>query len=94
MLVCIARLVSDAVSWAFDGVPGIILKVYWILEGIAICMLSLNLYFGLPLQTYAQTFSALEAEMKLEGELREQQEQLSLALAAAQQANRASMILF
>ena len=23
MLVCIARLVSDAVSWAFDGVPGL-----------------------------------------------------------------------
>ena len=23
MLVCIARLVSDAISWAFDGVPGL-----------------------------------------------------------------------
>lgn len=238
MLVCIARLLSDAVSWAFDGVPGlffgiltrcsnyitfvtndlvslvfsvflwqlvrredekpgIILKAYWTLEGLAIAMLTLNLYFGwcysfdsnnlysrgkyyhlthiapiaallvicwmlhwyrdrfnrklkflgwsyfvlmtiatvyeymnfgLSLQTYAQTFSALAAffvgeielrenllathnqleqaneelkedekrvkdalaaEMKMEGELREQQEQLSLALAAAQQANRA-----
>ena len=238
MLVCIARLVSDAISWAFDGTPGLfwgiitrgsnyitfvtndlislifsvflwklveregekpgpILKAYWILEGIAMGMLTLNLYFGwcysfdssnlysrgkyyhlthvapiaallvvlwmliryrnrfskklkflgwsyfilmtvatayeymnfgLSLQTYAQTFSALvaffvgeielrenlisthekleqaneelkeeekkvkaalEAERKKDGELREQQEQLSLALAAAQQANRA-----
>ena len=87
MIVCIARLVSDAISWAFDGVPGlfwgiltrssnyitfvsndlvslvfsifiwnlvkdenetpgIILKAYWILEGIAISALTLNLYFG------------------------------------------------
>ena len=23
MLICIARLISDAVSWAFDGVPGL-----------------------------------------------------------------------
>lgn len=23
LIVCIARLVSDAVSWAFDGVPGL-----------------------------------------------------------------------
>ena len=23
MIVCIARLVSDAISWAFDGVPGL-----------------------------------------------------------------------
>lgn len=87
MIVCITRLVSDAVSWAFDGTPGLfwgiltrgsnyitfvtndlvslvfsvflwnlvrregekpglILKAYWILEGIAIGMLTLNLYFG------------------------------------------------
>ena len=238
MLVCIARLVSDAVSWAFDGVPGLFwgvvtrcsnyitfvandlvsltfsvflwklvkkegekpgfaLKAYWALEGVAVSMLTLNLYFGwlyyfdssnlynrgpyyhlthvapiaalivvlwmliryhdrfsqklkflgwsyfilmtvatvyeymnfgLSLQTYAQTFSALvaffvgeielrenlvlthkkleqtnrelkeeekkvkaalEAERKMDGELRAQQGQLSLALAAAQQANRA-----
>ena len=238
MIVCITRLVSDAISWAFDGVPGlfwgtvtrcsnyitfvsndvvslvfsifiwnlvrseeekpsIILKAYWILEVIAISALTLNLYFGwfysidssngysrgnyyqlthfpaaaallivlwllikyhdrfsknlkvlgwsyftlmagatayeymnfgLSLQTYAQTFSALmaffvgeielrqnlistqeklkvkneelkeeekkvksalEAEMKMDEELRKQQEQLSLALAAAQQANKA-----
>lgn len=238
MIVCIARLVSDAISWAFDGVPGlfwgiltrgsnyitfvtndlvslvfsvflwqlvrrkdekpgIILKAYWILEGITMGMLTLNLYFGwfysfdsnnlysrgeyyrlthlapivalivvfwmliyyhdrfskkikflgwsyfllmtaatvyeymdfgLSLQTYAQTSaalvaffvgeieirenliethkkleqaneelkeeekkvkSALEVERKMEKELREQQEQLSLALSAAQQANRA-----
>lgn len=238
MIVCIARLLSDAISWAFDGVPGlfwgiltrgsnyitfvtndlvslvfsvflwqlvrkddekpgILLKAYWALEGIAVVMLTLNLFFGwfysfdsdnlysrgkyyhlthvapvaalvvvlfmliryhsrfskklkflgwsyfilmtfatayeymnfgLSLQTYAQTFSALvaffvgeielrenlisthrqleqaneelkaeekkvksalEAEMKMDEELREQQEQLSLALAAAQQANKA-----
>ena len=238
MIVCITRLVSDAVSWAFDGVPGlfwgmltrcsnyitfvsndlvslvfsvfiwnlirdknekpdIILKAYWVLEGIAISALTLNLYFGwfysfdsnngysrgnyyrlthvapmaallvvfwllikyhdkfsknlkvlgwsylilmagatayeymnfgLSLQTYAQTFSALtaffvgeieirqnlfftqkslelkneelkeeekkvkaslEAEMEKDEELRKQQEQLSLALVAAQQANKA-----
>ena len=238
MLVCIARLASDAISWAFDGLPGlfwgavtrssnyltfvtndlvslifsiflwqlirrkdekagIILKAYWLLEGITIAMLTLNLYFGwfysfdssnlysrgeyyrfthiapiaallvvswmllryhdrfsqklkflgciyfllmavatayeltnfgLSFQTYAQTFSALvaffvgeielrenlmathkkleqaneelkaeeqkvkaalEAERKMDGELRKQQEQLSLALAAAQQANKA-----
>ncbi len=87
MIVCITRLVSDAVSWAFDGVPGIfwgtitrcsnyitfvsndlvslvfsvfiwnlakdedekpgiILKAYWILEAIAIGALTLNLHFG------------------------------------------------
>ena len=87
MIVCVARLVSDAVSWAFDGnqgifwgiitrgsnyitfvtndlvslifsiflwnlvrregeKPGIILKAYWLLEAIAIGMLTLNLYFG------------------------------------------------
>ena len=238
MIVCIARLVSDAVSWAFDGVPGlfwgivtrcsnyitfvsndlislafsvflwdlvrgedekpgIILKVYWVLEAIVIGALTLNLHFGcfysidsengysrgpyyqlthvapivalvvvlwllvkyrdkfsknlkflgwsylvlmagatayeymnfgLSLQTYAQTFSALvaffvgeieirqnlmltqkqleqtnaelkEEEKKTEAalkaavekdeELRAQQDQLSLALAAAQQANKA-----
>lgn len=180
-----------------DEKPGIILKAYWILEGIAVAMLTLNLYFGwfysfdsnnlysrgeyyrlthlapivalfvvfwmliyyhdrfskkinvlgwsyfllmtaatayeymdfgLSLQTYAQTSaalvaffvgeieirqnliithkkleetneelkkeekkvkSALEVERKMEKELREQQEQLSLALSAAQQANRA-----
>ena len=27
MLACIARLVSDAVSWAFDGVPGLLLGI-------------------------------------------------------------------
>lgn len=238
MIVCIARLVSDAISWAFDGVPGlffgiltrcsnyitfvtndlvslvfsifvwnlvreeeekpgIVLKAYWTLEAIAIGALTLNLYFGwfyafdsgngysrqpyyqlthvapiaallvilwllikyhskfsknlkflgwsyfilmalatayeymnfgLSLQTYAQTFSALvaffvgeielrqnlvstqkrleeaneelkeeekkveaalEAEMKKDEELRAQQDQLSLALTAAQQANKA-----
>ena len=26
MLVCITRLLSDAVSWAFDGVPGLFWK--------------------------------------------------------------------
>ena len=87
MLVCITRLASDAISWAFDGLPGIfwglltrasnyttfvtndlvslifsvflwqlikkqdekpglILKSYWLLEGMAIAMLTLNLYFG------------------------------------------------
>ena len=238
MIVCITRLVSDAVSWAFDGVPGlfwgiltrcsnyvtfvsndlvslvfsifiwnlirkkgeepgILLKAYWVLEAVAIAALTLNLHFGwfysidssngysrgsyyrlthvapiaallvvlwlllkyhdrfsrnlkflgwsyfilmagatayeymnfgLSLQTYAQTFSALmaffvgeieirqnlllaqerleqkneelreeekkteaalEAELEKDQELREQQEQLSLALAAAQQANKA-----
>ena len=238
MIVCIARLVSDAVSWAFDGVPGlfwgivtrcsnyitfvsndlislafsvflwdlvrgedekpgIILKVYWVLEAIVIGALTLNLHFGcfysidsengysrgpyyqlthvapivalvvvlwllvkyrdkfsknlkflgwsylvlmagatayeymnfgLSLQTYAQTFSALvaffvgeieirqnlmltqkqleqtnaelkeeekrteaalEAAVEKDEELRAQQDQLSLALAAAQQANKA-----
>lgn len=238
MIVCIIRLVSDAISWAFDGVPGlfwgtitrgsnyitfisndlvsvffsifiwnlvknkgekpgIILKVYWALEVIAIAALTLNLYFGwfysidssngysrgdyyrlthvapiaallvvlwllikyhskfnknlkflgwsyfilmagatayeymnfgLSLQTYAQTFSALVAffvgeieirqnlivtqkkleqtnkelkeeekkvaaalqvEMEKDEELRRQQDQLSLALSAAQQANKA-----
>ena len=238
MLTCITRLLSDAVSWAFDGLPGIfwglitrssnyitfvtndlisllfsvflwslikregekpglVLKAYWLLEGITIALLTLNLHFGwfyafdssnlysrgdyyrlthiapiaaifvvawmllwyhdrfskninvmgwtyfffmavatayeltnfgLSFQTYAQTFSALvaffvgeielrenllathkkleqaneelkeeeqkvkaalEAERKMDAELREQQEQLSLALAAAQQANRA-----
>ena len=24
MIVCITRLLSDAVSWAFDGVPGLL----------------------------------------------------------------------
>ena len=238
MIVCIARLLSDAVSWAFDGVPGlfwgiltrcsnyvtfvsndlvslvfsvflwnlvkddkekpgIVLKAYWALEAAAIGALTLNLHFGwfysfdsgngysrgayyqmthiapvaallvvlwlliqyhekfsknlkflgwsyfvlmagatayeymnfgLSLQTYAQTFSALvaffvgeieirqnliatqkrleraneelkeeekkteaalNAEMKKDEELREQQDQLALALAAAQQANKA-----
>ncbi len=238
MIVCIARLLSDAVSWAFDGVPGlfwgvltkcsnyvtfvsndlvslvfsiflwdlvktddekpgIVLKAYWALEAVAIGALTLNLHFGwfysfdsdngysrgiyyqmthiapiaalmvvlwlliryhekfsknlkflgwsyfvlmagatayeymnfgLSLQTYAQTFSALvaffvgeieirqdliatqgrleqaneelkeeekkveaalEAEMKKDEELREQQGQLALALTAAQQANKA-----
>ena len=238
MIVCIARLVSDAVSWAFDGVPGlswgivtrcsnyitfvsndlislafsvflwdlvrgedekpgVILKVYWVLEAIVIGALTLNLHFGwfysidsengysrgpyyqlthmapivalvvvlwllvkyrdkfsknlkflgwsylvlmagatayeymnfgLSLQTYAQTFSALvaffvgeieirqnlmltqkqleqtnaelkeeekrteaalEAAVEKDEELRAQQDQLSLALAAAQQANKA-----
>ena len=238
MIVCITRLLSDAISWAFDGVPGLfwgtvtrcsnyitfvsndlvslvfsmfmwnlvkepeekpgsLLKVYWALEAITIGALTLNLYFGwfysfdsdngysrgkyyqlthlapivalliicwlliryrdkfnknlkflgwsyfvlmagatayeymnfgLSLQTYAQTFSALvaffvgeieirqdllvaqkrleqaneelkeeekkaeaalEAEMELDKELREQQDQLALALAAAQQANKA-----
>lgn len=87
MIVCIIRLVSDAISWAFDGVPGIfwgiltrcsnyitfvsndlvsvvfsiflwnlvrdgderpgmILKAYWTLEAIVIGALTLNLYFG------------------------------------------------
>ena len=238
MIVCITRLLSDAVSWAFDGVPGlfwriitrcsnyitfvsndlvsvffsifiwelvrkenekpgIVLKAYWTLEAIAIGALTLNLYFGwfysidssnvysrgnyyqlshvapiaallvilwllikyhdkfnknlkflgwsyfvlmagatayeymnfgLSLQTYAQTFSALvaffvgeieirqnlfltqdrlrqkneelneeekkvkaalEAELEKDRALREQQSQLSLALTAAQQANKA-----
>ncbi len=238
MIVCITRLVSDAISWAFDGVPGlfwgmvtrcsnyitfvsndlvslvfsvfiwnlirdkderpgIILKAYWVLEIIAIGALTLNLHFGwfysidssngysrgdyyrmthiapivallvvlylllryhdkfsknlkvlgwayftlmagatayeymnfgLSLQTYAQTFSALmaffvreievrenllftqesleqkneelkeeakkvkvalEKEMEKDEELRKQQDQLSIALAAAQQANKA-----
>lgn len=238
LLVCVVRLLSDAVSWAFDGYPGIfwglltrgsnyitfvtndlvslvfsiflwqlirregekagmILKGYWLLECAAIGMLTLNLYFGwcysfdsnnlysrgeyyhlthvapiaalfvvlwmlvhyrerfnskvnflgwsyfilmtvatayeymnfgLSMQTYAQTFSALvaffvgelelrenliathekleranaelkeeekkvkealEVEMKMDGELRKQQDQLALALSAAQQANKA-----
>ncbi len=238
MIVCIARLVSDSISWAFDGAPGlfwgtvtrcsnyitfvtndlvslafsvfiwnlvradeeklgIVLKAYWALEVVAIGALTLNLHFGwfysidskngysrgqyyqmthiapivallvvlwllvkyhnkfsknlkflgwsyfvlmagatayeymnfgLSLQTYAQTFSALvaffvgeieirqnllitqkrleqaneelkeeekkveaalETEMEKDAELREQQDQLSLALAAAQQANKA-----
>lgn len=87
MLTCIARLLSDAVSWAFDGLPGIfwglitrssnyitfvtndlisllfsvflwslikregekpgfVLKAYWLLEGITIALLTLNLHFG------------------------------------------------
>ena len=231
LVVCIIRLVSDAVSWAYDGVPGlfwgtvtrfsnyitfvsndlvslvfsvfiwhqvrnkdekpgIVLKVYWAIEAIAIAALTLNVYFGwfysidssngysrgdyyqlthvapiaalfivvwllvqyrdkfsknqkflgwsyfglmagatayeymnfgLSLQTYAQTFSALvafftgeieirqnlffaqqslekkneelkEEEKKVEAALKrelEQQDQLSIALAAAQQANKA-----
>lgn len=238
MIVCIARLVSDAISWAFDGMPGlfwgiitrtsnyvtfvsndlvslvfsvflwnlvrnkdekpnILLKAYWALEAVMIGALTLNLFFGwfysfdsnnlysrgnyyqlthiapiaalfvvlwllikyhsklsknlkflgwsyfvlmtgattyeymnfgLSLQTYAQTFSALvaffvgeielrqdlistqkrlelaneelkeeekkaeaalEAELEKDEELRKQQEQLSLALSAAQQANKA-----
>ncbi len=238
MIVCITRLVSDAVSWAFDGLPGvfwgivtrcsnyitfvandmvslvfsvflwnlvrdrdekpgIVLRAYWLVEGITIAALTLNLHFGwfysfdssnlysrgkyyhlthiapiaallivvwmlikyhhkfsrnlkflgwsyfalmagatiyeymnfgLSLQTYAQTFSALvaffvgeieirenliathtrleqtnaelkeeekkaeaalEAALEKDKELSEQQEQLSIALAAAQQANRA-----
>ena len=238
LIVCIARLLSDAVSWAFDGKPGLfwgtitrcsnyitfvtndlvslgfsiflwnlirekdekpgfILKIYWVIECMVIGALTLNLYFGwfysfdgsnlysrgkyyhlthvapivalfvvfwmlikyhdrlsknlkflgwsyfalmtvatayeymnfgLSLQTYAQTFSALvaffvgeielrqnlvltqeklqkaneelkeeerkaeaalEAELEKDEELRAQQEQLSFALAAAQQANKA-----
>ena len=87
LIVCITRLVSDAISWAFDGVPGllwgtvtrisnyvtfvtndlvslffsifiwnlvkeeeekpgIVLKVYWALEAVAIAALTLNVYFG------------------------------------------------
>lgn len=87
LIACVARLVSDAISWAFDGVPGlffgiltrtsnyvtfvtndfislifsvflwqlvrkedekpaIILKIYWVLEGLSIFLLTLNLYFG------------------------------------------------
>lgn len=87
MIVCITRLLSDAVSWAFDGVPGlfwgtltrcsnyitfvsndlvsvvfslflwslvrrgdekpgIVLKAYWALEAVAIGALTLNLHFG------------------------------------------------
>lgn len=87
LIACITRLVSDAVSWAFDGMPGlflgvmtrisnyltfvsndvvsllfsvfmwklisdeaekpdIVLKAYWVLETIAIGALTLNLYFG------------------------------------------------
>lgn len=87
MIVCIIRLISDAISWAFDGVPGlfwgtitrcsnyvtfatndlvslffsifvwklvrsedekpgIVLKAYWTLEAIAIVALTFNLYFG------------------------------------------------
>ena len=238
LIVCILRLLSDAVSWAFDGVPGafwgtvtavsnyvtfvtndlvslvfsvflwglvkgenekpsIVLRAYWGLEIVATVALTLNVHFGwfyffdggngynrgpyyqmthiapiaallvvlwlllryhrkfsknlkflawsyfvlmagatayeymnfgLSLQTYAQTFSALvaffvgeielrqsliatqkrlertneelkeeekkveaalEAEREKDGALRAQQDQLALALAAAQQANRA-----
>lgn len=238
LIVCIARLVSDAVSWALDGLPGlffgiitrcsnyvtfitndmislvfsiflwklikgdnekpgIILKIYWTVECIMMGALTLNIFFGwfysfdgdnlysrgdyyqlthiapvaallvvlwmliryhgnlnrnlkflgwsyfslmtvatayefmnfgLSLQTYAQTFSALvaffvgeieirqnlistqkileqtneelkeeekktesalEAVLEKDKELREQQEQLSLALSVAQQANKA-----
>ena len=238
MIVCIARLISDAISWAFDGVPGllwgiitrisnyitfvsndlvslvfsiflwnlirdedekpgILLRAYWILEAVVVGVLTLNQHFGwfysidsdnvysrgtyyqlthvtpivallvvlwmlikyhnkfsknlkflgwayfilmtgatayeymnfgLSLQTYAQTFSALvaffvgeieirqnllstqkrleqandelkeeekkaeaalEAAIEKDEELRAQQDQLSLALAAAQQANKA-----
>ena len=87
LIVCITRLLSDAVSWAFDGVPGLffgiltkcsnyvtfvsndlvslvfsiflwnlirtddekpgmILKTYWTIEAIAIGALTLNLHFG------------------------------------------------
>ena len=87
MLACMARLVSDAVSWAFDGLPGVFwgtvtvisnyvtfvsndlvslvfsvfiwklikrederpglpLKAYWAIEVVTICALTLNLYFG------------------------------------------------
>lgn len=87
LIACIARLLSDAVSWAFDGVPGlfwgiitrisnyvtfvsndavslvfsvfiwqlvrekdekpdVLLKAYWILEAAAIAALTLNLHFG------------------------------------------------
>ncbi len=87
MIVCITRLVSDAVSWAFDGVPGLfwgtitrisnyvtfvsndlmslvfsifiwnlvkgkdekpglILKAYWAMEAAAVAALTLNLHFG------------------------------------------------
>ena len=87
LIACIIRLSSDAVSWAFDGVPGTflgvltkisnyvtfvsndvvslvfsvfiwqlvkdedekpdaVLKAYWILEAIAIGALTLNLHFG------------------------------------------------
>ena len=87
LIACITRLLSDAVSWAFDGVPGlfwgtatrisnyitfvsndvvslvfsvfiwqlvkgddekpgIILRAYWALEAVAISALTLNLHFG------------------------------------------------
>lgn len=87
LIACITRLVSDAVSWGFDGVPGlfwgtvtrasnyitfvsndlvslffsifiwnlvkdekekpdILLRAYWALEAIAIGALTLNLHFG------------------------------------------------
>ena len=87
LIVCIMRLLSDAISWAFDGVPGpfwgtvtrasnyitfvtndlvslvfsvfiwnlvrgkgekpsIVLKAYWLLEAVAILALTLNLHFG------------------------------------------------
>lgn len=227
LIVCITRLLSDAVSWSFDGESGVIfgtvtrlsnyltfvsndlvsvffsaflwdlikkenekpcivLKAYWLLECIAIGALTLNLYFGwfysfdgsnlysrgtyyqmthiapivalvvvfwmlikyrkrfnrnikflgwtyltlmtfatayefmnfgLSLQTYAQTFSALvaffvceievrqnlissqkklktalETERKMDEELRKQQEQLSIALEDAKQANQAKTI--
>ncbi len=87
LIVCITRLVSDAVSWAFDGVPGlflgvltkisnyvtfvsndavslafsifiwqliknkdqkpdVVLKIYWALEAVTIGALTLNLHFG------------------------------------------------
>lgn len=79
MIVCIARLISDAISWAFDGVP----DLFW-------GMITLNLYFGwsyfllmtaatayeymdfgLSLQTYAQTSAALVAFFVGEIEIRE-----------------------
>ncbi len=87
LIACITRLMSDAVSWAFDGLPGlfwgvttrlsnyltfvsndvislvfsifvwnmirrenekpdIVMKVYWALEAVAISALTLNLHFG------------------------------------------------
>ena len=87
LLACITRMMSDAVSWAFDGVPGLfwgtvtrisnyitfvsndvvslvfsvfiwnlvkgrdekpglLLKAYWALEALAISALTLNLHFG------------------------------------------------
>lgn len=87
LLACVARLISDAVSWAFDGLPGIFfgtltrisnyvtfvsndlvslafsifiwklvkdeqekpglfLKAYWALEAVTIVALTFNLHFG------------------------------------------------